>query len=222
MRYCLLLAMLLWGCLCVAKERVSFPTEDGGTIYGNLYGEGDRAVVLAHGGRFTLESWDKQARSLEASGFRVLAIEFRGEGESHGGTAGSEGDEGRQQDILGAIRYLRKNGSKQVSVVGASMGGDYAARAAEVSPTAMDRLVLLSAGAYTTPRRMKGPKLYIIAREDANAEGPRLPRILARYRKARGPKKLVLLDGSAHAQFLFETDQSSRVLREILRFLLAP
>jgi len=36
------------------------------------------------------------------------------------------------------------------------------------------------------------------------------------------PKKLVVLDGSAHAQFLFATDQAERVMREILNFLSEP
>jgi hypothetical protein len=30
-----------------------------------------------------------------------------------------------------------------------------------------------------------------------------------------------LLDGSAHAQYLFQTDQADRVMQEILRFLSA-
>jgi hypothetical protein len=30
---------------------------------------------------------------------------------------------------------------------------------------------------------------------------------------------LIILDGSAHAQFLFATDQKERLLREIVRFL---
>lgn len=34
-----------------------------------------------------------------------------------------------------------------------------------------------------------------------------------------GPKKLVILEGSAHAQFVFETAQGERLMREILRFL---
>ena len=34
-------------------EQVSFPTQDGGLTHANLYGKGDRGVVLAHGGRFT-------------------------------------------------------------------------------------------------------------------------------------------------------------------------
>jgi hypothetical protein len=33
---------------------------------------------------------------------------------------------------------------------------------------------------------------------------------------------LIILDGSAHAQFLFATDQKERLLREILRFLSQP
>ena len=45
-----------------AQEQVSFPTQDGGLIHADLYGEGDRAAVLAHGGRFDKESWEPQAR----------------------------------------------------------------------------------------------------------------------------------------------------------------
>jgi hypothetical protein len=37
--------------------------------------------------------------------------------------------------------------------------------------------------------------------------------------KAPGPKELIILEGSAHAQLLFATDQGDRVMREIVRFL---
>jgi hypothetical protein len=33
---------------------------------------------------------------------------------------------------------------------------------------------------------------------------------------------LIVLDGSAHAQFLFQSPQSGRVMEEIVRFLSAP
>jgi len=36
--------------LAVAQEHVSFPTEDGGVAYAEIYGQGERVVVLAHGG----------------------------------------------------------------------------------------------------------------------------------------------------------------------------
>jgi pimeloyl-ACP methyl ester carboxylesterase len=207
--------------VAAAQQRVSFPTQDGGLIYGDVYGKGDRGVVLAHGGRFNRESWQKQATALAAAGFRALAIDFRGEGQSRGGNNGTQSEDGRYLDVLAAVRYLRQTGAKTVSVVGASMGGDYAAEAAQAEPAAIDRLVLLASGAYTTLTKMKGPKLFILARDDANDDGPRLPKIRAQYEKALGPKKLIVLDGSAHAQFLFQTDQAERVMREILRFLSA-
>jgi alpha-beta hydrolase superfamily lysophospholipase len=61
-----------------------------------------------------------------------------------------------------------------------------------------------------------------VARDDASADGPRLPGIRAQYERAPSPKQLIVLDGSAHAQFLFQTDQRARVTKEILKFLSAP
>jgi alpha-beta hydrolase superfamily lysophospholipase len=61
----------------------------------------------------------------------------------------------------------------------------------------------------------------IVARDDASGDGPRLPHIRAWFDKAPEPKQLIVLDGSAHAQFLFQTEQGDRVMKEILRFLTA-
>ena len=47
-----------------AQEHVSFPTSDGGLVFADEYGKGERGVVLAHGGRFNKESWEKQAHVL--------------------------------------------------------------------------------------------------------------------------------------------------------------
>lgn len=208
------LLALAWAGIAVAQQAVSFPTQDGGTVQADSYGRGDRAVLLLHGGRFRKESWAKQGKALAAAGFRALAIEFRASSEP-------PDEDMPVLDVLAAVRYLRKTGATTVSVVGASMGGDYAALAAEQDPDAIDRLVLLASGAYTPLKKMKGAKLFIVARNDANADGPRLPKIQAQYEKAREPKKLVIVDGSAHAQFLFDTGQGERVLREIEQFLSA-
>ena len=103
------------------------------------------------------------------------------------------------------------------------MGGGAAADASiEAEPGEIDRLVLLAAWTDRPPEKMKGRKLFIVARDDADSGGLRLPKIRANYEKAEGPKKLVVLDGSAHAQFLFSTDQADRVMREILNFLSEP
>ena len=76
--------------IAAAQQLVSFPTEDDGLIYADLYGKGKRGVVLAHGGRFNRGSWSKQAEALAAGGFRAVAIDLRGEASHTAGTANPE------------------------------------------------------------------------------------------------------------------------------------
>ena len=217
----MLLAVVL-AALISAQDHVSFPTQDGGLIYADVYGAGDRGVVLAHGGQFNKESWAKQARVLASNGFRVLAFDFRGFGKSTGPGQSDLFTAPVHLDVLAAVRYLRKSGAKTVSVVGGSFGGNAAADAAiQAKPGEIDRVILLAAGPGSEPEKFTVPKLLIIARDDANDDGLRLPKIRAEWQKVPEPKEMIILDGSAHAQFLFQTDQAGRVIREILRFLTA-
>jgi len=217
----LTLIVLLFAGLALAQRHISFPAPDGYLLRADLYGKGPRGVVLAHGGRFTMESWDKQARILAKAGFRVLALDFRGYGQTIPGTQTS--DDKSYPDVLTAVRYLHSTGAKSVSVVGASMGGDAAADAAIAArPEEIDRIVFLGSDGGDTPERLPGRKLFIVSRNDASAEGLRLPRISEHYGRAPEPKQLVILEGSAHAQFIFDTDQSSRLMQELLRFLSEP
>lgn len=205
-------------------ETVSFPTQDGGVVFADLYGNGDKAVVLAHGGRFNKESWEPQAQALAAAGFRVLAIDFRGYGKSSGPGQADPLSAPLHLDVLAAVRYLRKAGAKSVSVVGGSMGGTAAADASIAAKAGeIDNVVLLAAAASGPPDRIKGRKLFIAARGDTTASGtPRLVKISEQFERVQEPKELVILEGAAHAQYLFETDQSERLMETILRFLSDP
>jgi pimeloyl-ACP methyl ester carboxylesterase len=217
-----ILAALFLFNVATAQKSISFPTEDGGVIFADLYGAGEKGVVLAHGGPFNKESWAKQARTLEAAGFRVLALDFRGYGQSRGPGQSDPLSAPLQLDILAAVHYLRTTGTKSVSVIGGSMGGAAAGDASIASqPGEIDRLVLLGAAPNGSADKLKSPILFIVARDDANSDGPRLPRIREQYERAPQPKELIVVDGSAHAQYLFQTDQGERVMREILRFLSA-
>jgi pimeloyl-ACP methyl ester carboxylesterase len=217
----IILALLL-ASQAAAQTTVSFPTEDGGVVYADIYGEGDRAVVLVHGGQFNKESWQKQAHALAELKFQVLALDLRGYGKSRGPGDADSMDAPLYQDVLAAVRYLRKSGAKTVSVVGASMGGWAAGDASIASkPGEIDRVVFLGSAPSRSADKLKCPSLFIVARDDASEDGPRLPGIRAQYEKAPQPKELIILDGSAHAQFLFQTDQADRVMREIIRFLSA-
>jgi len=191
-------------------------------VYADEYGNHERSVVLAHGGRFNKESWATQAQVLEAAGFRVIAIDFRGRGQSYGGPGSESSDDGVRFDVLAAVRYLRQTGAKTVSVVGASFGGWAAAQSSVSAPGKIDRLVLL-ATTVDEPERLTGRKLFILTREDFSGGGVlRLPEIRKQYERAPDPKELVILEGSAHAQFIFETDQGERLMQEIIRFLSEP
>lgn len=203
-----------------AQKAISFPSEDGGMISANLYGGGDRAVLLVHGGPFTKESWAEQAPVLVAAGFEVLAIDLRGHGQSHGPGEADPSDAQLAIDVLAAVRYLHSHGAKTVSIVGGSMGGGAAGDASITArPGEIDRIVMLGAAPNLPADKLKSPALFIVAHDDTSGDGPRLPGIRAQYEKAPQPKKLIILEGSAHAQYLFQTDQSSRVMQEILQWL---
>jgi len=216
-------ALVLAG-LAMAQDHVAFSTEDGVQISADLYGKGDRGVVLAHGGQFTKASWAKQAKALADEGFRVLAIDFRGYGQSRNGGQTKYRGNDYCLDVLAAVRYLHQTGVRSVSVVGASFGGAAAAEAAvKAKPGEIRRLVLLASSPIDEPQRIKGRKLFVVSREDLQADGsPRLPKVREQFERAPDPKELLILEGSAHAQQIFATDQGDRLMGEIVRFLTEP
>ncbi|MGH9650044.1 MAG: alpha/beta hydrolase [Terriglobales bacterium] len=215
--------MLAHSSVLEAPERVSFATQDGGLVYADMNGKGDHGVVLAHGGRFNKESWEKQARALAAAGFRVLAIDFRGYGQSRGPGQSDPVSAPLHFDVLAAVRYLKETGAKTVSVVGASMGGVAAADASiEAGSGEIDALCCLAAWRAARQRSSRGANY-------SSRPATTLPRVAHRGWSGFGrstrecqSRKLVILEGSAHAQFLFQTAQGERLMSEILRFLSAP
>lgn len=200
---------------------VSFATDDGGTIYADLYGSGKRAVVLVHGGRFNKGSWARQAPELVKAGFRVLAIDLRGYGKSTGPGQQDIFSAPLHLDVLAAVRYLRTNGATSVSLLGGSLGGGAAGDAVAHAKTGeISRLATL-AGFWSHQRgdKINVPLLVIVTREDANSEGLRLPGIEREFAKVPAKKELVILEGSAHAQFMFDTDHSATIMKKIIKFL---
>lgn len=217
--------ILLPACLASGQQSVTFPVPGGrGQISADLYGSGPNYVILAHGGRFAKESWKKQAEVLAASGLAALAIRFRGDAVYPDGSPNATGStEDNAADVSAAVTYLHGRGATAVSAVGASLGGDAVGEAdANLGPGKLARIVILASPGGSHPEKLNGRKLFIVARNDSNGSGPRLPGIRTNFERAREPKKLVIVDGSAHAQFVFDTQVGSRVMDEILRFLTEP
>jgi dienelactone hydrolase len=224
------ISLLLVAAPGFAQQTVSIPIpKTQQQIQADLYGcatndAGKRGIVLAHGGRFDRASWRKQAEILANKDFVVLAISFRGDRKNPDGSPGSFGSApDNATDVLAAIDYLHGRGIQRVAAIGGSFGGDAVGDAdARSAPGEIDRIVLLGSSGGDFPAQLKGRKLFLVARDDRSGDGLRLPGITQNYEKALDPKKLIVVEGSAHAQFLFDTEQGPRVMEEILKFISEP
>jgi pimeloyl-ACP methyl ester carboxylesterase len=154
---------------------------------------------------------------------RVLSIDFRA-GEML--RAGSEtaclyDPSCLAVDVLAAVRFARASGSTRASAVGGSLGaGGVAQAAVEAEPGEIEGVVLIAGMSIQNPERMQGRKLFVVTRLDPGPGGrPRLADVRAQFDRAPAPKELLVLEGEAHAQFIFGTEQGERLMGEILRFL---
>ncbi len=206
------LAVMQFAAAAPAPRDVQFPTADGGMVDADLYGSGTRGVVFAHGAIFNKQSWAPLAERIASHGMRALAIDFRGYGRSR---AGSE-PYGLDQDVIAAVRWLHAQGVTSVSVVGGSMGGGASAQAAtEAKPGEIDKLVLLSPVPIDDPERLKANSILFIASQHEFLASD----VRAEYARAPGPKRLIMLPGSAHAQNIFATSQAQHLSDTIVQFL---
>ncbi|MFG0256582.1 MAG: alpha/beta hydrolase [Phycisphaerales bacterium JB043] len=214
------LPLLLACCLisaCSSVRTITFHAPDGATVEADVYGTSRHTLILAHGGRFTKESWSEQAPVLADAGFQVIAINFRGRGNS----VAPDDPQGNNVhlDVVAAIDHALTNDAKPISIIGASFGGWASSKAIALRPNTVDRVVFLACP-VEEPETLTGRKLFILARDDFRGEDTlRLPEIQEDFDLAPEPKQLVLLEGDAHAQFLFESDQADRLMDELLRFL---
>ncbi|HEY1647090.1 MAG TPA: alpha/beta fold hydrolase [Terracidiphilus sp.] len=228
---CIGVVLALLSNVMLAQRAVTIPLPNQGgqiragqiradQIRADLYGSGTRGIVLAHGGRFNKQSWAAQAHVFSDAGFTVLAIDFRGDRLNPDGSPSAEGSNAdNAADVLAAVRYLHRIGVMHVYAIGGSLGGDAVGEAdVQSNPGEMERVVFLGSEGGDYPEKLKGRKLFIVAHNDESGSGPRLPGIKDHFARVPEPKKLVIVDGSAHAQFLFTSDQGPQVMHEILAF----
>lgn len=107
---------------------------------------GAPTVVLLHGGGQTRHSWHGAMRALAARGYRVVAYDARGHGDSDWSPRGDYGVQALAADLLPLTA------SRPVALVGASMGGMTAfyAIGSSAEPVA-DALVLVDITLRTAP-----------------------------------------------------------------------
>ena len=177
-------------------ERIEIP----GAGEALTWGEGKSTVLLAHGAAFDAASWEEQAAEIAAAGHLVVALE-----------------ETTPESILAASSFLRDDRSaKSVALVGASAGADASLQALSMMPDAFDQLITLSVNS-TAEGLGSEPKLFIASEDEPLAN---LSTELADGAEGSDNEAL-LLSGSAHAQAIFDGDQSDRALSAILDRLAA-
>jgi pimeloyl-ACP methyl ester carboxylesterase len=198
-------------------EAIRFTTDDGIRLTGELRGDGQVGVVLAHMFPSDRASWSSFATFLADDGFRTLALDFRGYGDSEGEKDIPE----IWRDVVAAVRALRERGALRVVVVGANMGGTAALLAAVQEP--VDGVVTLSAAStfmgLTAPPEtlaaVTAPKLFVAA----DGDGTAAQTAQAFFEQTPPPKRVEILFGTEHGSDLLEGRQSEAVRRLIVRFL---
>jgi len=130
--------------LVIRAERTwRLPGHDGGEVYVVEAGSGP-PIVLSHGVTLSVRTWARQLDDLSAAGFRVIAFDHRGHGESTLGTSG-HGVEQLAHDMRTVLEGLDLH---DVVIVGHSMGGiaaqSFCIRHPDIARARVAGIVLLS------------------------------------------------------------------------------
>jgi alpha/beta superfamily hydrolase len=99
------------------SKHVSIPTSGGETLDAVELGSGSRVAILTHGATGTMEGYFPLIPALADAGWRVIAYDAEGVGDSTG-----EVDADREGDLRAAVVYARSPGAETVALVGASLG----------------------------------------------------------------------------------------------------
>lgn len=196
---------------------------DGFTLRGTYWGADGRApgVLMLHQCNRDRSSWDLAASSLADAGFHVLALDFRGFGESLGEGVGSfqdhaeelwpkwDGDVDRALDFLKSMPGVEGD---RLGAIGASCGGSQVLLAAlrfdDVKAIALlsSSLPWLSREDITSFHQNRSIPVLAIASED---DGKTTERSRDVFTASTNPaSRLLLYKGDAHGVPLFDVDPS--------------
>ena len=105
-----------------APEPTRFwPGADGITLAGDEWGDPrGPLVILQHGGGQTRHAWKNVGIKLASAGFRAIAFDARGHGDSDWAPDGRYGQDAMIEDLVSLVGAL---GNPRPALVGASMGG---------------------------------------------------------------------------------------------------
>jgi dienelactone hydrolase len=198
-------------------------TADGVRLYAIEAGRGSTTAVLAHQGQSNLCDTIDYARTLLASGLRIVALDLRGNGLSQSPTRNALA---LGRDLAAAVMRAHADGARHVFLIGASMGG--AAIVQNSAGLPVGGIVSLS-GTRLWPGfginkpghgALRAPLLYIGGRDDSRAPLGEA-RTIVRTAGSQD-KRSVLYRGSLHGwQLVQDTPAGARTRALILSWIRA-
>ena len=106
--------------MVMSSERREFPTHDGGSWVADVSGPADGPVVLLlHGGGQTRHAWGGTAQAMARAGWRTVALDLPGHGDTSWSLSGDYRIETLSRDMSAFCQDL----GSPLAVVGASLGG---------------------------------------------------------------------------------------------------
>jgi alpha/beta superfamily hydrolase len=207
----------------LGKEgEVTFMTEDNIELNGNIFGSGNKWVILSHMYPTDQTSWFEFAEMiiLEEDGYSVLTYDFRGYGKS----GGTQDVSKTVIDLTAALAYIKQYDPELIYLMGASMGGTASIVVAYESFTTLDGVISFSGpgefegvSAISVIGDLVPAKLFIASQGDEGAAQS----ATEMYEKSMEPKFLEILDGNSHGTFIFEEepDNAEKVEEIVLNFL---
>jgi len=200
---------------------------EGETLLGDLYGAlpARRAAILVHGQAWDASGWRDVAPLFVSRGVPALALDLRG----YDGSTGKTNDFAPPApwspiaDLRAAKALLRERGTREIALVGASMGGH--AILASSFDADVECIVSVSAPVTAVPdelsRRITGRKLFVLADGDRAPDGlaPLAPHVLRCFDVASRPKTLLMFGGSEHSRAMFAAPYGREVLDAIVDFV---
>lgn len=226
----ILAAILLSGCTTsnmnqnqtTNMEKINFTTSDDWIIAANYWPANGNAVILIHKFASDKSEWTSFANELNQKGYAVVALDFRGHGEStsrNGKTVTWQSFTNADfndmtKDVAAARDWLTNKGYDSFAIVGASIGANTALNYA-VNDSDVKTIVLLSPGleykgivTNQTIRNFTKPIFIVASNEDTYAA--RSATIL--YESAQGKKEIKLFDNVGHGVAMFSGTDLDRLI----------
>lgn len=154
-------------------------------------------VILVHQSGYTMNSWYFFSEILQKHEMASIALENIS-----------------VDDIRAAVKFLQSKGYKDISLIGASLGGASVLRLMDSHPNIDISKVILLAPAVGPALQSNVEKLIIVSKNDFYSD-----KAYETYNEASKPKLLKEYSGSAHAQKLFNTNHKENLITTIVNFL---